>query len=116
MEYWYDTRIPLLIWKHSLQSLTLERLGHCAVIVEDGLEVVEERPETLLPENDVTIELVFELVEAMSPEVATSFEGVGVAPRTKITSRKFNPRVWILIIGVPLAGKSSREKPRCAVL
>jgi hypothetical protein len=104
MEYWYDTRIPLLILKHSLQSPTLERLGHCAVIVEDGLVAVEELPEKLLPENDVVIELL----EAMSPEGATSVGGVGVAPRTNTTSNKSSPRVWILIIGVPLAGKGSR--------
>lgn len=82
----------------------LERLGHCAVVVEDGLATVEEWPKKLLPENDVVIELV----EAMSPEGATSVGGVGVKPCTKITSSKSSPRVWILIIGVPLAGKGSR--------
>ena len=70
MEYWYDTRVPPLMRrgeKHLPQSLTLERLGHCAVIVEDGTVAVEELPKKLLPENDVVIELV----EVISPEVST---------------------------------------------
>ena len=45
----------------------MERLGHCAVMVEDGTVAVEELAEELFPENDVVIELV----EVISPEEAT---------------------------------------------
>lgn len=85
--------------KHSLQSLTFERLGHCAVIVEDGIVTVEEFPDWLLPENDVVVELV-ELVEVTSSEGAASVGGVGVAPWTKTTSCKSSPRIWMLNMGV----------------
>lgn len=90
---------PFLICReHSLQSLTFERLGHCAVIVEEGIATVEEFPEKLFPDNDVVVELV----EVISPEAegAACVGGVGVAPWTKAASCKSRPRVWMLIIGV----------------
>jgi hypothetical protein len=105
MKYWYDTSLPCqLLWRpllvcggggHSLQSLTFERLGHCAVVVGDGVATVEEFPGRLLPEIDVGIELV----EVMSPEEAASV-GVGVWPWTKTISCKSSQRAWMLIIGI----------------
>ena len=91
--------------KHSLQSLTFERLGHCAVIVEDGIVTVEEFPDWVLPENDVVIELV----EVTSSGGAVSVGGVGVAPWTKATSCKSSPRIWMLNIGVQ-EGRWQRPK------
>jgi len=79
-----------------MQSLTFERLGHCAVIVEDGIVTVEEFPDWLLAENDVMVELV----EVTSSEGAASVGGVGVAPRTKTKNCKSSPRIWMLNMGV----------------
>jgi hypothetical protein len=78
--------------EYSLQSLTPERLGQCAVVVADGVATVEEFPEELLPENDV----VFELVEVTSAEGATCVGGVGVAPWAKpTTSCRSSPMAWM---------------------